>query len=223
MSSVWFATPTCRPDQCGQTFAKWQDQGYRTAAFCDCESPFIKPNDLLLCGSHYPGYARCIAILCQHILARDPDCQWIVIGGDDIDPDPDHDAEEIALQCINHFGGTLGIMQPTGDGFDANANCLVSPWLGREYIKRGYNGTGPLCGDYYHYWVDRELREVAKQLGILWIRPDLSQYHHHWTREGGCRPVDLEHAACRNQEGYDLFLSRQQQGFPGSQLCPKAM
>ena len=40
---------------------------------------------------------------------------WVVTGGDDMWPEKGQAPETIAEECREHFGGTWGVMQPTGD------------------------------------------------------------------------------------------------------------
>jgi hypothetical protein len=51
----------------------------------------------------YRGYAEAVNTLARHVLQLDPACDWIVCGGDDTDPDPNHTADEIAAQLRDHF------------------------------------------------------------------------------------------------------------------------
>ena len=110
------------------------------------------------------------------------------------------------------MSGTYGVMQPTGDRWGAdepwarknfpNAPAYIdricgSPWMGREFCCRANAGKGPLCEDYEHMYVDEHLQEYAKQLGILWQRPDLIQYHHHALRGGKSQSSLPPHLKCR--------------------------
>jgi hypothetical protein len=88
----------------------------------------------------------------------------------------DAGAKQIAKECTAHFGGTFGVMQPTGDRW-ANGSIdriCGSPWLGREFCTRMYHGKGPMYGGYLHMFGDEELQHVATRLGVLWQRRDLT-------------------------------------------------
>jgi hypothetical protein len=90
----------------------------------------------------YQGWARSTNLTIAVVLAVHPDAEWFVAGGDDIAPDPNHTADEIAAECSAYFGEwwgtasegykldylerfeayggeeahrTFGVMQPTGD------------------------------------------------------------------------------------------------------------
>lgn len=80
---------------------------------------------------------------------------------------------------------TLGVMQPTGDRFAGGCIDRIcgSPWMGREFCERAYNGNGPLWPEFKHMFVDEHLQNVALKLGILWQRRDLTNFHDHITRE----------------------------------------
>jgi hypothetical protein len=114
-------------------------------------------------------------------------------GGDDMSPDPDHEPTVIAGECADHFKGTFGVMQPTGDRWsnsqgEAYADKVAgSAWVGREFCERTYGGEGPFWHEYWHMCADNELLEVASKLGVFWQRPDLEHYHDHWQSEAGTR------------------------------------
>jgi len=206
---VWLAVPAKRP-LAESTLPMWREPGYRVAVFLDEDPKADWPVDYFVVGRRgYPGYAQAVNILVDRILMHDPECQWIVTGGDDILPDPTHSPEEIAAQCVNHFEGmhqagmlagkpfpthlreqevgTWGVMQPTGDSWGDRTGPYIervcgSPWLGREFCLRINQGHGPLWPQYFHMGSDEELQAVSTRLGVLWQRPDLTHYHRHWGR-----------------------------------------
>ncbi len=220
---VFFAIPTADPIRCGITFAKWRDMGYITAALTDGGCPRPENCDFWLPVERYPGYANSVNYLSKLCLKHKADI--IVTGGDDIFPDTSKRADEIGLEFVEHFGGSLGIMEPTGDrfGIDSNGTCAaervcICPWMGREYVRRGYRGNGPLYHAYYHFFVDEELKCVAEKLDILWQRPDLTQYHDHWTRNQNDNRPYLDKARDLNAESKALFWARFHANFPGHEL-----
>ncbi len=259
--SVWFAIPSKRPvAEVAPVLAKWHQQGYKIALLVDIEDyeRYLQCLDLAdrWLPIAYPGYAAAVNILVKTVLREDPDADWIVTGGDDIEPDLSHTAAEIARQCSEHFfdlardaepnafraplagmeNHTFGIMQATGDrwgeatpGFP-RAEAYIdrvcgSPWLGREFCRRMYGGNGPLHPGYSHMYVDEELFEVAKAMGILWQRRDLIHYHKHWARLPGTTmqecPAFLLQA--NSPEGWAeakaLYQARKFMGFPGHEPC----
>lgn len=235
--SVYLTIPSARPvPEAEACLAKWRERGYKLAIWRDAEPVNC---DVLLTGL-YPGYARAVNTLAREVLLRDPECSWMIAAGDDTEPDPNHTPEQIAAECIAHFGGTFGIMQPTGDrwGEDARMPNLHpmrsayidrvcgSPWIGREFAQRMYGGKGPYYEEYQHMFVDEELQGVAVKLGVLWQRRDLIHYHRHWARETNRRarvmPAFLKEANTPGHWGrfQSMFRLRQSQGFPGSEPLP---
>jgi biotin operon repressor len=220
VSAVWLTIPSIRPN--GGTIPLWRERGYRVAVLRQGER--IEA-DLCIPTDHYLGWAKSINTLVSVILGYDPDAQWICAGGDDTLPD-DHAPDEIARECTEHFGGTFGVMQPTGDlklwPGSAIDKFAGSPWMGREFCDRMYGGTGPLWGGYYHMHADEELQNVATKLGVFWQRPDLIHKHMHWGRRpGGARREDIpdflqyintmEHW----NEAQSMFNQRKAAGWPG--------
>lgn len=143
--SVWLAIPSAR-EESQSTLPIWKARGYKVAVFRDPGASPVESADLILSGE-YPGYARATNALCAEILSNDLSCDWIVGGGDDVQPDMQHRPEQIAFKCGRHFGevnqqfrmeptsmistgdmvsrhytarmfwSTFGVMQPTGDRF----------------------------------------------------------------------------------------------------------
>jgi hypothetical protein len=144
---------------------------------------------------------------------------------------------------------TFGVMQPTGDRW-GEARCLKcmgvssmsilcdacggtgrqatidriagSPWMGREFCRRMYHGSGPMYNGYYHNFADEELQNVAQKLGVFWQRRDLLQEHRHWARPRGDWRDAPEWAKKINDprlSDWDrskaLFAARKAGGFPG--------
>jgi len=236
--SVWFCIPSARSvEQSAPVFKAWRKMGYKIAIVTDDEAS--RDVDLQVVCDSYPGYANSVNYLAKRVLAENPDCDWIVCGGDDTYPDPNVMADDIADQCFRHFeaaalehyrtdgrgrpsaglAGRFGVMQPTGDRW---ADCSIericgSPWMGREFCERINGGNGPLWHEYRHMFVDNELQEVATKLGILLQRRDLTHLHHHFSRVGQPMPEFLK--AANSQTHWDrfrlLFESRRAAGFPG--------
>lgn len=190
--SVWFVIPSARPiAEVNACTAKWRERGYRVALWRDRdEDGLAMVADLAMVPVRggYPGYGVAVNSLARHILTEDPDCEWIVTGGDDTLPDP-RDPTEIAAECTEQFGGTFGVMQPTGDLFHDSLGRIIeriagSPWLGREWCLRANQGKGPFHPGFTHMFGDQCLMETAEKLGVFWRRPDLTHTHNHFTRVG---------------------------------------
>ncbi len=136
---------------------------------------------------------------------------------------------------------TFGVMQPTGDRWgDTPASrkqygehrgayidrIAGSPWMGREWCKRAYQGNGPMFGGYKHMYADEELKEVAEKLGVYWARRDIGQLHKHWGRKPGDEFAQM--SDCPDfllpvntpqhwHESQKLFTERKMAGWPGSE------
>ena len=175
----------------------------------------------------YPGYAAAVNLLARAILATDHDCVAIVASGDDTFPDPHHRADDIARNLMEQFGGTLFVVQPTGDRWTLDGDTVpqiekaaMSPWLGREWCERAYGGYGPLWAGYKHCWVDNDLQEVAMRHGVFAQRPDLTHRHEHWLRHGNQAPERALTAMRYWDQDKALFAARLDAGFPDSDLLP---
>lgn len=197
--SVWYCIPSAKPVPEAQACVNaWRAMGYKVALYRDAENsrePEIDADVVVYL--EYDGYAKAVNMLANAILLRDPECEWIVTGGDDTIPDQTKRAEVIALECTQHFAGTFGVMQPTGDRWGADPaqpnfvgsayidRVAGSPWLGRAWCERAHGGQGPLHPDFAHMFVDEALRGAAVTLKCYWERPDLTHFHDHWARKQG--------------------------------------
>ncbi len=213
--SVWFCIPSKRPpEQARPVLEAWRDMGYRIAVCRDEGDAGVYPYDLAhhFQGQRYPGYAVATNSLISAVLQEADwsklggDTRWCVIGGDDVWPDPNKRADEIARECEDHFGdlhdvpnhepSTFGVMQPTGDPWADGQGRIIeriagSAWIGREFALRAYGGNGPLWPEFWHMFGDEHLKCVAEKLGIYWMRRDLTQRHEHWARKAGATKEDM--------------------------------
>ncbi len=203
--SVWFCIPSARPiEQVESVLEKWRERGYKVALWRDevvlagDPIPFKETADLVYFGA-YEGYAEAVNFLASKVLHEDASCDWIVTGGDDTLPDPNHTASQIAVECSYYFGSqltdgmyiyspktsTFGVMQPTGDRFAGGSIDRIagSPWLGREWCLRANGGRGPFWPEFTHMFGDECLKRTAEKLGVYWSRPDLTHFHKHFQRE----------------------------------------
>lgn len=234
--SCWYCIPSCRPAEAATAcLDKWRKQGYRIALLRQGD-PIAA--DVLIPTGEYLGWARSTNILAREVLRRDIHARWIIGGGDDYLPDPNLAAWEISDQCCQHFAGTWGVMQPTGDRwqdtamsraqFGQDRGALIdrvagSPWMGREWCELAYMGHGPMWDGYHHLFADEELQEVAIRAGCFWQRRDLVQYHDHAMRKPVATADDWpEHLKPINtteswQRHQSLFDERKAKGFPGWQ------
>lgn len=240
--SVWFCIPSCRPaSEAKACLDRWRAMGYKIAILRQGEP--IEA-DLVIPTGEYLGWARSTNILARQVLRRDRECDWVVGGGDDYWPaenywpDPLHSSKSIAEQCETYFAeGTYGVMQATGDKWGDSPSARItygedrgaildrvagSPWMGREWCERSYLGNGPMWDGYFHMFADEELCNVAEKQGVYWRRPDLTQYHDHYSRKLGVEPSASEiYAQSEWNTSYEMFQNRKVKGFPGSEPCPR--
>ena len=121
---------------------------------------------------------------------------------------------------------TFGVMQPTGDRFAGGSIDRIagSPWIGKEFCLRTYNGSGPYNSAYRHMFVDEELFNVAHKLKCYWPRPELIHLHHHFMRESPAlesnavrKPVPKHLFEANSQRHWDvakgIFLEQKAKGF----------
>jgi hypothetical protein len=143
----------------------------------------------------------------------------IATGGDDIFPDEKQTASEIrdTLYVLREDGWFVA--QPIGDvvAMPGTDKICGSPWFGRAWLERGYSGRGPFCSDYFQFYGDEELFNVAKLTGAYVALPDVTQRHEHYHRPGG--PSKLDYQA-RNETHYwsrdqRVFFERQKKNWPG--------
>jgi len=129
LMAVWFIAPSKRPRE-QSTLRTWQERGYKVA-ICRELADGDADYDAVLGVDKYQGWARSINMLAAFVFRNDSTCDWVVAGGDDYLPDPDHAPDDIALECEKYFGTyfgieekdrpeqkfwtTFGVMQPTGD------------------------------------------------------------------------------------------------------------
>lgn len=227
--SVWVTIPSARPPLEVEAFVeKWRKLGYLVALRRDLGAVLPKC-DHIQCGE-YHGYAKAVNGLIRDVIRLDSGAQWFVAAGDDITPDQTKRADDIEAECIAHFSGSFGCMQPTGDPWaDAHGRMIEriagSPWIGREFADRTYGGRGPYFEGYTHCFLDNEIMDVAKILGVFWQRPDLTHYHAHWTREKRPMPPYLREANSKThwRKFRELYLDRKLQGFPGHEVLPEVL
>lgn len=244
--SVWFAIPSVGPvASAGPIIAKWRERGYKIALLRQGENTDLENlSDIWMPTGTYLGWARSVNILCRKILQLDPGMEWVVTGGDDQLPEHRYHAEYIGKRCSVYFGldgerrralfgdpsipalkhDTFGIMQPTGDLYSGNKETKApdilhsagSPWMGRKWIETAYQGKGPLCEEYFHYFPDLELQMVAIKLGVFWQAEEFAQVHLHWSREkGGKLPDYMQPSYLRYDDDKITYHDRLANRFPG--------
>lgn len=216
---VAFMLPVANEKHCAEKLTKWIEMGYDVHVLQD-RYRFDCPHGVQVYSpwSTYKGWPASVAYLCRLPMAGQYDC--IVTGGDDMLPDPNMHASEIAAEFYQRFPDGFGVMQPIGDDMDGTDRICGSPWFGRGWIERSYCGRGPLCGSYFQFYADEELLNVARGLGVLWQRQDLTQYHDHWTRRREPRPQYQDLSQSYWDTDKATFMERLSHGFPGSHPKP---
>lgn len=216
---VWFAIPSANPEKCRATLPVWRKMGYKIAVLQNFERGDI-PADLTLWSDEYPGWPASVNLLCRRVVP--PDCPIVVTGGDDMLPDPNHTAQELARQFLDRFPDTFGVMQPHGDEFMLARLYCGSPFMGRAWFTSMYQGEGGMFPGYRHNWADNELYWLAKGMGALWERPDLIHHHEHFTRSGSQKPDYWKaNVETRDLEDCRTYINRSWSRFPGHQPLPR--
>lgn len=212
MTDVWVAWPTVNVERSKTMVGLWQEKGYKVILLVN--PPHINMDfleaEMVIVQPKWQGFAIAANALCWEAPG-----DIVVVVGDDIYPDKEHTAKEIARDFKARFPDLNGVMQPTGDKFGWTHKCAVSPWIGRKFIETSYNGHGPYWERYYHYFSDQELQEYAAKLGLFQQREDLSQFHDHWQRkEDGRRPPYLMESKRQWHKDKRTFEQRMAKGFP---------
>lgn len=219
--NVFVTMPTGQKAHVDAAVDRWREQGYRMAFFVDPGPIRIKTrDDDIIVQAPYPGVWKACNALAKAAVECGADV--CLFAGDDMDPDPNHKADEIARQYLERFPTGMGLMQPCGDpqgrdssGKVAAARICGSAWFGIDWILKSYGGRGPTPTMYYHFFGDEELAVKGDELGLLWWRPDLVQYHRHWSW-GHTQQQDYHlRAQTKWQADQATFNRRKEQGFPG--------
>ena len=215
--------PTVNAARGATATERWHARGYQVAVWVEGDFA-APPADLVIRAKNYPGYWGATNYVARAAVASGADV--VVCIGDDMDPDPTLLAEEIGRQFIDHFPGGLGVMQPTGDPMDGTTRICGSPWLGAAWVRQAYRGAGPLWPEYRHYYGDEELLNVAKRHKLLWQRPDITHWHHHWCRNDRAREPIQPYQKANSDRWWKhdqaIFVRRKAAAFPCSDLLELA-
>ncbi len=218
--SVWYVCPSSRPKaEAEDCLQAWLDFGCRVMILREGEALDLPIYQYPV--SFYSGWAVSNNHLIRTAMSIDKQAHWFVCGGDDYWPDTAWGSHFISRECLHHFGGTLGVMQPTGDRYQDGYidTAAASPWIGREFAQRAYNGHGPFRDDYFHLYADTELQQVALKLGVFWQRPDIKQEHKHWSRGMGTQALSTNNYAFSEERDRTLYEVRLATGFAGYHLA----
>ncbi len=195
MCAVWVCIPSARPVEEVRLWGKaWSERGYKVAIWRDQLDDVYHVANYFIgeIEGKYPGYAVATNRLIDAVLTSDPHCDWVVAGGDDVFPDANRTAQEIAAQCSEHFivenaargedgdwfqrcmtgeqAETFGVMQPTGHRWGSEEPWAKAMFPGQEaYIDR-------IAGS---PWIGREFAlRINGGKGPFW-----PEYRHCWSDE----------------------------------------
>lgn len=220
--NVWVCFPSVDVHKASMAKRKWQSRGYKVALFFDADRESVEADRVFF--GRYQGYWNACNLMARDLVASES-ADIVVFAADDIDPDPNHTAQEIAAQFKEKFPDTFGVMQPAGDvqgmdqsGLPAAARICGSPWLGKEWIRRAYQGKGPTDERYWCFFGDESLKEVAEREKALWMRPDLIHFHRHWSWGHGAQTNYQRRNSTFHWDKDKRFFEQQKaEGFPGSE------
>ena len=126
----------------------------------------------------YMGYSIAVNRLFFHPKVIESDV--VITGGDDIYPDKNFRAQEIRDYFLGIFPDTFGVISPKNEfGKVETAN---TPFIGRDFFLRINKGRGPFWPEYFHFFSDTELYDVANSLNSLHVTDKFVLYHDHWSR-----------------------------------------
>lgn len=209
---IWTVWPTVHKEQTNKMIDVWHEKGYGVGVLVNLPmtNDMFEKADVVIVQNQWEGFPVAVNLLCENVFG-----DIVVVAGDDIYPDPDKTADEIAEIFLEKFPDTFGVMQPTGDKFGDYDKCAVSPWIGKKFIEKAYEGNGPYWEEYFHYFSDRELQEYAIKMEAFFQCKDITQYHDHWQRkENPKRPEHLMKAKNRWHADQRIYKQRLIKGFP---------
>lgn len=224
--NVWAVMPSAQAAHVPEQLNKWRDAGYTLGLMIDpgpTKVPLRMGKSEMLIECPYPGVWTAWNLLAKAAIVHGADV--VVMLGDDMDPDPNKNAQVIAGEYLHRFPTGFGVMQPCGDpqgemidGKRNAARVCGSPWVGKGWVNRSYRGNGPVCDQYKRFYADEELPIVAEKLGALWWRPDLMQFHRHWSWGHMAKQDYHERDSHLMHPDRELFFSRRDAGFPHAAL-----
>jgi hypothetical protein len=219
--------PSAYPTRAAAAVEKWKAMGYQAGVYFNTGTQGDSGAYHEWRGP-YEGYWNACNWMAKMLVNGQEQAQIVIFAADDIEPDPKKTCQEISNEFIEHFPDLFGVMQPCGDrqgmdrsGKPAAARICGSPWLGAEWIRRAYQGNGPVDSRFFHFYGDESLYEVAGKQNALWMRPDLMQYHRHWS--WGHEPQQAYQRKNSNDHWLTdkaLFELEKSKGFPGSEPLP---
>jgi hypothetical protein len=247
-SNVWVVIPSRNIERAKSAVKIWQTAGYKVCCIFDMDTTIPnrvdefnsifqkygdkKPIDICvkdkiagadseLIYKKFPGYW----LACNEevrILANES--KTIVLAADDMEPDPNKHPSDIEKEIYEKYPDGYCVMQPTGDdknGMDGVWRICGSPWFGIGWIREAYEGKGPCPLPPFAFYGDEHIFNVSKNQGVLWQRPDLSQFHNHWCRTDSKKTKRLDYQITNSDLWWDKdqkwFFDQRDKNFPGSE------
>lgn len=221
--NVYVLMPCADLDRAIAARERWTAKGYKMAFYFDIGKSWPH-DDLFMCGQYNGVWDACNALA---FMALEFGADVCLFAGDDMDPDPFNSAQQIAKEYLTRYPDGFGVMQPCGDmqgmdetGKPAAARICGSAWFGKGWITRAYQGKGPTDPRYWHFFGDESLYEVANKLGVLWMRPELMQFHYHWAWGWTLQQEYHRRNQLKWEEDRALFYESKALGFPEGEPLP---
>ena len=207
--SHWIAIPSICGPRLPEWVAAWQANGWAVALYVDLGNRTRATADRVMEG-RYTGYgAACNALAA--LLFGIEHADLVAFGGDDVWPDPAWPAARLAARFAARFPGLDGIAQPGGGNMHDLDRCCIAPLVGAGWYARRH---GPYCAEYFHFWCDTELHDLADNDGKLEVWRDVNWTHDHWAVMGRPPPDHIAKARALNEQDHQLYLKRKAAGFP---------
>ncbi len=220
MTRCAYLIPTANPPLATECFAAWRAMGWDTFALVNGEHfhASIPSATGILRREMYDGWGESFNSMARVLDGR---YDWLATGGDDCWPDVKNDATTIGNELTEHFGGTFGVAQATGDAWAWDKNGTTSPiafapFIGAEFARRWNGGKGAFWPGYFQWFADNELHDTAKRAGLLLTRDDWTVDHRHVAKAGKPSPSYKVDKHPRWAADADLFRVRKAAGFPES-------
>ena len=201
---LWAAFPSGNSEQASICAKAWRERGYRVAVLVDEGQPSVDC-DLTITEPNYRGTAAAFAKMFGQI------GESMLCLNDDVFPGDGADADNMARLLLLRFPDTFGVLQATGDWYDAMAWCAPYPLIGKRYMQ-----TEPWHEGYYHLHCDEELRAVAIRRAAYAELPDVHIEHRHKSL-GFTDSLPAEKRAKNNERhaaDRALYETRKAVGFP---------
>lgn len=222
--TIWYCIPSANRPMALETLPRWKALGYRVAVQLD---PDVKPLPHDICDLQffrpYKGWAEAVNFLMQDGFEDTDTDTLYATGGDDVLPDPNHQAHEVEDIFWDRFPDGYGVMQPAAPVPTAPEEkkqrghiWAWSPFIGPEFIRRAYRGEGPMYPGYFHHFADTELAEVAKAQGCWFANEDLMHDHLYFRWAGLPKPSYRRNIRRAHPHDRELYRTRRQRGFPES-------